>query len=176
MVTRIVTRTRPVFAVECMEFICSFVCSILYMLSAMLCSSACIPSVADSTSPEAVSMEAAVSSREPAVLSICEAVSYSGATASLGTSGSEPSEDAKELGIGIMSFGPGGRTKMHTHTSEQILFITEGRGLVGTENEEIEVKPGMMVFFPAGEKHFHGATADSPVSHLTIAPPHKTDF
>lgn len=85
-------------------------------------------------------------------------------------------EDAKELGIGIMSFGPGGRTKMHTHTSEQILFITEGKGLVGTEDEEIVVTPGMVVFFPAGEKHFHGATADSPVSHLTIAPPHKTEF
>ncbi|MFC1921342.1 cupin domain-containing protein [Chloroflexota bacterium] len=85
-------------------------------------------------------------------------------------------DDAKELGIGIMSFGPGGRTKMHTHTSEQILYITEGKGMVGTEDEEVVVTPGMVVFFPAGEKHFHGATADTPVSHLTIAPPHKTEF
>ena len=85
-------------------------------------------------------------------------------------------EDAKELGIGIMSFGPGGRTKLHTHTSEQILFITEGKGLVGTENEEIVVTPGTIVYFPAGENHWHGATKDSSFAHVSIAPPHKTNY
>lgn len=83
---------------------------------------------------------------------------------------------AKELAFGITHFGPGGRTKFHTHTSEQIIYCIEGRGIVATEKEEIIVTPGTTVFFPSGEKHWHGATKDSSFAHLTIAPPHKTNY
>lgn len=82
---------------------------------------------------------------------------------------------AKELAFGITRFGPGGRTKFHTHTSEQIIYGIEGKGMVATETEEVEVMPGTMVFFPAGEKHWHGATKNSGFAHLTISTPHKTD-
>lgn len=86
------------------------------------------------------------------------------------------SSTAKELGFGITKFGPGGRTKFHTHTSEQIILGIEGKGIVATEKEEVVVDTGMVVFFPAGEKHWHGATKDSPFSHLTISTPHKTNI
>jgi quercetin dioxygenase-like cupin family protein len=40
----------------------------------------------------------------------------------------------------------------------------------------VTVTPGMAVYIPAGEKHWHGATKKSSFSHLSIAPPHKTKF
>ena len=83
---------------------------------------------------------------------------------------------AKELGLGIVRFAPGARTKIHTHTSEQVLYCIEGKGIVATEKEEIVVTPGTVVYFPAGEKHWHGAAKDSSFAHVTIAPPHKTDY
>ena len=83
---------------------------------------------------------------------------------------------AKELGLGIVRFAPGARTKFHTHTSEQVLYCIEGKGIVATEKEEIVVTPGTVVFFPAGENHWHGAAKDSSFAHVTIAIPHKTNY
>ena len=82
----------------------------------------------------------------------------------------------KELGLGIIRFSPGGRTKFHTHSSEQILYCIEGKGIVATEKEEIVVTPGTVVHFPVGENHWHGATKDSSFAHITIVPPHKTEI
>jgi len=83
---------------------------------------------------------------------------------------------AKKLGLGLVKFVPGARTKFHTHTSEQVLYVTEGKGIVATENEEVVVTPGTIVYFPAGENHWHGATKDSAFAHISIAPPHKTNY
>jgi quercetin dioxygenase-like cupin family protein len=83
---------------------------------------------------------------------------------------------AKDLGMGLITFAPGARNVFHTHTAGQILLATEGEGIVATEKEEIRLKPGMAVYIPAGEKHWHGATEKSSFSHLSIAPPHKTEF
>ncbi len=81
---------------------------------------------------------------------------------------------AKDIGMGIMKFAPGARTKFHTHTSDQVLYCLEGKGIVATEKEQITIMPGTVVHFPAGEKHWHGAAKDSSFSHVSIAPPHKT--
>ena len=83
---------------------------------------------------------------------------------------------AKELGLGIIKFAPGARTKFHTHTSEQVLYCIDGKGIVATESGEEEVTAGTVVYFPAGENHWHGATKDSSFAHVSIAPPHKTDY
>jgi quercetin dioxygenase-like cupin family protein len=83
---------------------------------------------------------------------------------------------AKQVAFGITKFAPGARTKLHTHTSEQVLYAIEGRGIFATENEEVVVTPGTTVYFAVGEKHWHGATKDSLFAHLTITPPHKTNF
>ena len=70
-----------------------------------------------------------------------------------------------------VNFGKGVRNKFHKHTIEQILIVTEGKGIVATENKEITVTPGDIIFIPAGEKHWHGATKDSTFSHLYVMSP-----
>jgi quercetin dioxygenase-like cupin family protein len=68
----------------------------------------------------------------------------------------------------LTTFGIGGRLNWHTHDSEQILYITEGRGIVATKDKEYVVTPGTIVYIPAGENHWHGACEDSSMTHLNI--------
>ena len=83
---------------------------------------------------------------------------------------------AEELSLTLITFSPGARNRLHTHTTEQVLYVTEGKGIIATEDEEIVITPGMLAFIPAGEKHWHGATKDSSFSHISITPPHKTEL
>ena len=71
----------------------------------------------------------------------------------------------------IVEFAAGARNKLHTHTSDQILYVTKGRGLVGTESETYEVEEGDTAFIPAGEKHWHGAAEDSDFAHIALVHP-----
>ncbi len=84
------------------------------------------------------------------------------------------SED--ELRVITVNFSPGSVNVFHTHTFDQVLYVTEGTGIVATENEEVTVTPGTIIFIPAGEKHWHGATKDSAFSHIAIMPPGETNF
>lgn len=68
----------------------------------------------------------------------------------------------------LTTFGIGGRLDWHTHDSEQFLYVTEGRGIVATKEEERVITPGCLVYIPAGEVHWHGACEDSSMSHLNI--------
>ena len=77
-------------------------------------------------------------------------------------------ETSKSFQSAIVNFTPGARTKFHTHTGDQILVVTQGNGIVATENEEINVGVGDIIFFPADEKHWHGASKDSSFSHIHI--------
>ena len=81
---------------------------------------------------------------------------------------------AKHLRLGLVRFRPGGRTKWHTHTFEQGLVITEGRGIVANQAGEHVVEPGDVVIVPAGEKHWHGATESTAMAHVSIATPGDT--
>lgn len=67
-----------------------------------------------------------------------------------------------------VTFRPGERTKFHTHEGVQILYVTEGTGVVGTRDEERTVSEGDLVLFPRGEEHWHGNTddAESSFSHV----------
>jgi len=76
--------------------------------------------------------------------------------------------DSKELNVVIVNFGKGVRNKLHTHNSDQILIITAGKGMVANETEEKVVTVGDIILFPAGEKHWHGATEDSAFSHIYV--------
>jgi len=69
-----------------------------------------------------------------------------------------------------VNFSPGAVNVFHTHTSDQILYVTEGKGIVATENEEVTVTPGTIIFIPAGERHWHGATKETAFSHIFISP------
>ena len=70
--------------------------------------------------------------------------------------------------MNVVNFGMGVRNKFHIHGSDQILIITKGKGIVATEKEKKVVSVGDIVLFPAGEKHWHGATNDSEFSHIYI--------
>ena len=61
-------------------------------------------------------------------------------------------EISKSFKSAVVNFSPGARTKLHTHTSDQILIVTHGDGVVATDKEEINVSVGDIIFFPAGEK------------------------
>ncbi len=76
--------------------------------------------------------------------------------------------DSKEVRVSIVNFAKGARNKLHTHDADQILIISAGKGIVATEKEKKVVTMGDVVLFPAGEKHWHGATEDSEFSHIVI--------
>ncbi len=73
-----------------------------------------------------------------------------------------------QLHVNMINFGQGVRNKMHSHSSEQILIVTGGTGIVATETEERTVTVGDIIRIPAGEKHWHGATEDSDFSHIYV--------
>jgi quercetin dioxygenase-like cupin family protein len=68
----------------------------------------------------------------------------------------------------LTSFGIGARLNWHTHDSEQILYVTEGRGIVATKDREQIITAGSIVYIPAGEAHWHGAAEGSSMTHLNI--------
>ena len=80
-----------------------------------------------------------------------------------------------EVRVLYVYFEPGGANLLHTHTFDQILYIVEGEGIVATETEEHRVSAGDIVVVPAGEQHWHGATAESAMAHLAIGVPGTTD-
>jgi quercetin dioxygenase-like cupin family protein len=73
-----------------------------------------------------------------------------------------------------VSFSPNARTKWHTHSFEQGLLITDGKGVVATEAQEHLVEPGDIVIVPAGEKHWHGGTETTGMAHISITTPGET--
>jgi 4-carboxymuconolactone decarboxylase len=70
-----------------------------------------------------------------------------------------------------VNFDRGIRNKLHSHNIEQVLIVTEGKGIIATEKEKIDVVPGDIIFIPAGEKHWHGAAEGSTFSHLYVMSP-----
>ena len=79
-----------------------------------------------------------------------------------------PDGDSANYRCSVVNFGQGATTGWHAHTCDQILVITAGRGIVATEHEEHEVGVGDVVHIKAGERHWHGAKADTTMSHITI--------
>jgi quercetin dioxygenase-like cupin family protein len=68
-----------------------------------------------------------------------------------------------------VTFEPGARTAWHTHPLGQALVVTAGVGWVQCEGEaREEVRPGDVVWFPPGAKHWHGATATTALTHMAI--------
>lgn len=68
-----------------------------------------------------------------------------------------------------VTFEPGARTAWHTHPLGQTLLITAGCGWAQREGGPIEeIHPGDVVWFAPGEKHWHGATQKTAVTHIAI--------
>ena len=81
------------------------------------------------------------------------------------------SQQSKQFIINQVNFDKGVRNKFHIHTSDQVLIVTSGKGICATEKEKVAVFPGDVILFPAGEKHWHGATPDSAFSHIYVTGP-----
>ena len=79
--------------------------------------------------------------------------------------GTEPSRVTGAL----VSFEPGARTAWHTHPLGQTLIVTAGCGWVQRWDGPVEeIRPGDIIWFPPGEKHWHGATSSTAMSHIAI--------
>ena len=76
--------------------------------------------------------------------------------------------DSKFMRAFVVTFGKGASTGWHTHDSDQILVITAGNGIVANEEGEVEVAVGDVVQILPGENHWHGATKDSTMSHISV--------
>jgi quercetin dioxygenase-like cupin family protein len=77
--------------------------------------------------------------------------------------------DPARVAMALVTFEPGARTAWHTHPLGQTLIVTGGSGWVQKEGEaRQDIHPGDVVFFSPGEKHWHGATATTAMSHIAI--------
>jgi quercetin dioxygenase-like cupin family protein len=77
-------------------------------------------------------------------------------------------DPARATGASV-TFEPGARTAWHTHPLGQTLIVTAGCGLVQREGGPIEeIRPGDVVWFPPGEKHWHGASPATSMTHIAI--------
>lgn len=89
-----------------------------------------------------------------------------------GTVRIDPLFDANEARRGAgasVTFEPGARTAWHTHPLGQTLIVTSGCGWAQREGGEIEViRPGDVVWFEPNEKHWHGATLTTAMTHIAI--------
>lgn len=84
-----------------------------------------------------------------------------------------PGAHPSNLSAGYVTFEPGARTAWHTHPIGQTLIVTYGVGRVQQEGGPIiEIRPGDVVWFPAGVKHWHGAAPDHALTHLAITGVH----
>lgn len=74
------------------------------------------------------------------------------------------------VGGGVVTFEPGARTAWHTHPLGQTLIVTAGVGRVQQWGGAVqEIRPGDIVWIPAGVKHWHGATPANGMSHIALA-------
>ncbi len=77
-------------------------------------------------------------------------------------------ETARANGVSV-TFEPGARTAWHTHPLGQILIVTAGCGLVQRWGGPIEtIRPGDVIWIRPGEKHWHGATPTTAMTHIAI--------
>ena len=77
--------------------------------------------------------------------------------------------DPARVSMALVTFEPGARTAWHTHPLGQTLIVTAGFGWVQRDGGLVEeIRPGDVVWFPPGEKHWHGATARTAMSHIAI--------
>ena len=80
----------------------------------------------------------------------------------------EAADPARVVGASV-TFEPGAHTAWHTHPLGQTLIVTAGSGLAQRWGGVIEtIRPGDVVWFAPDEKHWHGASATTPMTHIAI--------
>ena len=77
-------------------------------------------------------------------------------------------DPARAVGASV-TFEPGSRTAWHTHPLGQTLVVTSGSGLAQRWGGPIEaIRPGDVIWFPPGEKHWHGAAKTTAMTHIAV--------
>ena len=77
--------------------------------------------------------------------------------------------EPSQVSAALVTFEPGARTAWHTHPLGQTLIVTSGLGWAQSEAGPVEeIRPGDVVWFAPGEKHWHGASASTAMSHIAI--------
>jgi quercetin dioxygenase-like cupin family protein len=78
-------------------------------------------------------------------------------------------EDPSRARANMVRFAPCARTAWHSHGLGQTLYIVEGIALIQSRGSDIvEAHPGDVIFTPAGEEHWHGATSDRFMAHIAL--------
>jgi len=78
--------------------------------------------------------------------------------------------DPARVGGAVVTFEPGARTAWHTHPLGQTLIVTAGCGRAQRWGGSVEeIRPGDLIWFAPGEKHWHGATPTTAMTHIAIA-------
>jgi len=86
-----------------------------------------------------------------------------------------PEEPSRMSGAGV-TFEPGARTAWHTHPLGQTLIVTAGLGRVQSWGSPMqEIRPGDVVQFAPGEKHWHGASPATAMSHIALSERHASE-
>jgi len=81
----------------------------------------------------------------------------------------QPEAPARTMGANV-TFEPGARTAWHTHPLGQTLIVTAGVGRVQREGGPVEeIRAGDVIWFPPGEKHWHGAAPTTAMTHIALA-------
>ncbi|MGG5821262.1 (R)-mandelonitrile lyase [Falsiroseomonas sp. HW251] len=77
--------------------------------------------------------------------------------------------DPARIAAALVTFEPGARTHWHTHPLGQTVIVTSGLGWAQREGGPVEeIRPGDVVWFPPGEKHWHGAAPATGMSHIAM--------
>lgn len=80
----------------------------------------------------------------------------------------QPKDPARAAGVSV-TFEPGARTAWHTHPLGQTLIVTAGLGWAQGEGGPIqEIRPGDVIWFPPGLRHWHGASPTTAMTHIAI--------
>jgi quercetin dioxygenase-like cupin family protein len=80
-----------------------------------------------------------------------------------------PAADPARAAANSVTFEPGARTAWHTHPLGQTLIVTAGCGRVQCWSGPIEeIRPGDVIVFTPGEKHWHGAAPTTAMTHIAI--------
>ncbi len=73
------------------------------------------------------------------------------------------------VAMALVTFEPGARTAWHTHPFGQTLIVTAGCGRAQRDGGPIEdIRPGDVIYFSPGEKHWHGAAPTTAMSHIAV--------
>ena len=78
-------------------------------------------------------------------------------------------QDPARVSCASVTFEPGARSNWHTHPLGQTLIVTSGYGLTQCEGEPIvEIRPGDVIWCRPGQRHWHGATPTTAMTHIAI--------